>query len=86
VEFEWDPENSTTILVKHGIDFEQIQRLWDGKVVAAPARNSLEHRWLAVGQLEASFWTAIMTFRNNKIRIISARRSRKNEIKNYKRA
>lgn len=86
MEFEYDPEKSTANLAKHGIDFDQVQKVWDGKVVVAPARNILEERWLAVGQLDHKFWTVVLTMRNNKIRIISARRSRKNEIKNYKKA
>ena len=86
VEFEYDPDKSAANLAKHGIDFEQIQQLWDGKVVAAPARDCSERRWLAVGQLDSKFWTVIVTLRNNKVRIISARRSRKNEIENYKNA
>jgi uncharacterized protein len=75
VEFEFDSNKSDLNLEKQGIDFEQIQKMWDGKIVAAPSRNSLEERWLAVGCLESNFWTVIITLRNNKIRIISARRS-----------
>ncbi|MBU6182159.1 MAG: BrnT family toxin [Verrucomicrobia bacterium] len=86
MEFEYDPTKSAANLAKHGIDFGQIQKLWDGKVVAAPARDSSEQRLLAIGQLDSKFWTVIITLRNSKIRIISARRSRKNEIKNYKNA
>jgi uncharacterized DUF497 family protein len=86
VDFEFDPAKSALNLTKHGMDFQKIQEIWKRKVVAAASRNSLERRWLAIGFLDSKFWTVIITLRNEKIRIISARRSRKNEIKYYKNA
>ena len=65
MEFEWDPENSTTILVKHGIDFEQIQRLWDGKVVAAPARKVAAAAGGATERSHGRQHTAIQTLLTN---------------------
>lgn len=84
MDFEFDPKKSALNLIKHGIDFKKIQEMWDGKVVGAPSLNIGESRYLAVGKLEEKFWTVIITWRGDKIRIISARRSRKNEIQNYK--
>ena len=84
MEFEYDPAKSALNLAKHGIDFQKIQEIWNSKVVAAPSHNSSENRWLAIGALDSKFWTVIITLRNKKIRIISARRSRKNEIEHYK--
>ena len=86
VDFEFDPAKSALNVAKHGIDFRKVQEMWKRKVVAAPSRNTLEQRWLAIGFLDSKFWTVIITLRNEKIRIISARRSRKNEIKYYKNA
>jgi uncharacterized DUF497 family protein len=86
VDFEFDPAKSALNVAKHGIDFQKVQEMWKRKVVAAPSRNGLEQRWLAIGFLDSKFWTVIITLRNEKIRIISARRSRKNEIKHYKNA
>ena len=83
VPFEFDPRKSESNRAKHGIDFLEIQKLWDGKVVATPSRNRAESRWLATGMLGSKYWTVIFTWRGNIIRIISARRSRKNEITNY---
>jgi uncharacterized DUF497 family protein len=84
VEFEYDPAKSALNLAKHGIDFQKIQEIWNSKVVAAPSHNPSENRWLAIGSVDSKFWTVIITIRNKKIRIISARRSRKNEIEHYK--
>jgi hypothetical protein len=86
VDFEFDPAKSALNVAKHGIDFQKVQEMWKMKVVAAPSQNGLEQRWLAIGFLDSKFWTVIITLRNEKIRIISARRSRKNEIKYYKNA
>jgi hypothetical protein len=84
VEFEYDPAKSALNLAKHGIDFQKIQEIWNSKVVAAPSHNPSENRWLAIGSVDSKFWTVIITIRNKKNRIISARRSRKNEIEHYK--
>ena len=86
MDFEYDPVKSALNLAKHGIDFQAIQEIWEGKVIAAPSRSSSESRFLAIGVLAAKYWTVIITLRNEKVRIISARRSRKNEIKYYKKA
>ena len=32
--FEYDPAKSVTNKAKHGIDFEEIQKMWDRAVVA----------------------------------------------------
>ena len=86
MEFEYDPVKSALNYSKHGIDFQTIQEMWKNKVVAASARQSMEDRMMAIGFLDSKFWTVIITLRSDKIRIISARRSRKNEIKYYKNA
>ena len=83
VRFEYDDAKSRANAAKHGIDFEAMRRMWDGVVVAAPARFVGEDRLLAIGQIDGKFWTAIITERGPALRIISARRNRKNEIKIY---
>jgi uncharacterized protein len=65
------------------MDFEAVQEMWDGVVVAAPARFVGEDRLMAIGQIDGKFWTVIVTLRGSSLRIISARRSRTNEIKIY---
>jgi uncharacterized DUF497 family protein len=42
-----------------------------------------EVRYLHIGKIYSRFYTVVITYRNNKIRIISARRSRKKEIEVY---
>ncbi len=81
--FEYDAVKSRANAVKHGIDFEAVRKMWDGVVVVAPAKFVGEVRSLAIGQVYGKFWTAIVTKRGSALRIISARRSRENEIQIY---
>jgi uncharacterized protein len=84
VEFEFDPEKSKTNRVKHGIDFVEAQVLWlDPSRVEIPARTVDESRWLVVGQIEDNHWSAVITRRGARIRIISVRRSRDEEVAIY---
>ena len=82
--FEFDHNKSQTNKDKHGIDFEQSKLLWlDSLLVEIPAKNTDESRFLVVGQISEKHWSAIITYRNNNIRIISVRRSRPEEVKIY---
>lgn len=81
--FEYDAAKSRANAAKHGIDFEAVQEMWDGVVVAVPSLFVGEDRLLAIGRIDGKYWTAIVTRRGSALRIISARRSRANEIKIY---
>jgi len=83
--FDYDKQKSNTNKEKHGIDFDQAQELWqDPDCIVIPARTMDESRYLLIGKLNQKIWSAIFTVRNKKIRIISVRRSRKNEEEIYK--
>ena len=82
--FEFDPEKSEANKVKHGIDFVEAQALWvDGNVLIFPTGFEYERRWYAVALYRDRCWTAIFTWREETIRLISVRRSRKNENELY---
>ena len=84
MEFEFDSNKSQSNKKKHGIDFYQAQELWDDSdLIEIPARTSDEPRFLVVGKISGEHWSAIITWRREKIRIISVRRSRKEEIDIY---
>ena len=83
MQIEYDPEKSASNLEKHGIDFETARELWAGKTVEGPAKSVTEPRAFAIGQIGRKYWTVIYTERGKITRIISARRSTKNEIKFY---
>ena len=82
--FEYDPNKSAENKRKHGIDFEDAQRLWaDPGVMEIPARTSDEPRWLLIGKIDVKHWSAIITRRGENIRLISVRRSRDEEVALY---
>jgi len=84
MEFEFDSKKSQSNKEKHGIDFYQAQELWDDSdLIEIPAKTSDEPRFLVVGKISGEHWSAIITWRREKIRIISVRRSRKEEIDIY---
>lgn len=84
MEFEFDPDKSTANQAKHGIDFAEAQVLWqDPMYVEIPARTTDEPRWLVIGQINGKHWSAVVTYRQQRIRIISVRRSRDEEVAIY---
>jgi hypothetical protein len=84
MEFEFDPRKSRSNKKKHGIDFEEAQALWDDlDLIAVPARTSDESRYLVVGRIGETHWSGVITYREDRIRIISVRRSRDEEIEIY---
>ena len=84
VEFEWDPAKSALNKEKHDIDFSAAQALWDDPgLILLPSKYPDEPRFLALGRIEHTHWTAIFTERGDRIRIISVRRSRGNEQNLY---
>lgn len=84
MEFEFDPTKSAANRQKHGIDFEPAQALWsDERLIEVEARTEGEPRFLIVARLGHSHWSAVITYRAGRTRIISVRRSRPEEIALY---
>jgi uncharacterized protein len=82
--FEFDNAKSAANKLKHGIDFVEAQALWaDGKLLNVPTRFIGEVRWVAIGSIDGKQWTAVYTWREEAVRIISVRRARDYEIENY---
>ena len=84
MEFEFDPKKSKANKEKHGIDFVEAQLLWfDDMLLEIPARTSDEPRFVIIGKIGEKHWSAVITYRQDRIRISSARRSRKEEVGIY---
>lgn len=82
--FEFDKNKSESNERKHGISFESARRLWqDPNGIEIPARWVDEPRFFLIAQLEKDLWSAVFTFRENRIRIISVRKARDNEKEIY---
>jgi hypothetical protein len=83
-DFEYDDDKSQANLEKHGIDFLDAQVLWeDPDLLEIRARSDDEPRFLVIGRIGARCWSAVVTYRNGTIRLISVRRSRKREVELY---
>ncbi len=84
MEFEFDSQKSDSNKAKHGIDFYEAQVIWDDSdLIEIPLRTSDEPRFLVIGKISERHWSGIITYRSDKIRIISVRRSRKEEVEIY---
>ncbi len=82
--FDFDENKSQTNLSKRGIDFVEAQLLWlDPDLLEIPANTTDEPRYLMIGRIESRHWSAVVTYRDENIRIISVRRCRDEEIKLY---
>jgi uncharacterized protein len=82
--FEYDSKKSQINREKHGIDFDAAQALWtDEDRLEIPAKTLDEPRYIVIGKIGGKYWSAVITYRGEKVRIISVRRSRDEEIELY---
>lgn len=83
--FEWDEDKGQRNLAKHGIDFADVQALFDGRpVVEAPSQPTGEPRFVTTGIVDGQFYTVDWTKRDGNTRLISARRARDGEEREYR--
>ena len=84
MEFEFDPAKSASNLAKHGMDFVKAQALWqDADRLEIPARSFDEPRTQVIGRIGTDIWSAFVTVRGRRIRLISVRRARHEEEAAY---
>jgi len=84
ISFEFDEAKSQANLSKHGIDFIDVQLLWnDPWLLEIPAKIEDEPRYLVIGLINGKHWSAVITYRSTHIRLISVRRSRAEEVALY---
>jgi hypothetical protein len=85
MQLEFDINKSQSNKGKHGIDFVEAQALWnDPDLLEIPAKKlEDEKRYLLIGKIGQKHWSAVITYRNDIVRIISVRRSRGKEVDYY---
>jgi len=84
MDFEFDTRKSNSNKVKHGIEFGEAQTLWDDPdLIQIPVKTVDEPRFLVIGRISGKHWSAIITYRGDKIRLISVRRARREEVEIY---
>jgi len=86
MDFEFDPVKSAANKAKHGIDFVEARVLWnDPDRLEIPARSVDEPRTQVIGMIVSQSWSAFVTSRDERVRIISVRRARDEEEARYTR-
>jgi hypothetical protein len=84
MKFEFDPAKSASNKKKHGIDFVAAQSLWlDPDRIETEARTLDEPRTQVIGVIRRQLWSAFITIRGERVRIISVRRARDEEKARY---
>lgn len=82
--FEYDENKSQSNFAKHGINFIEAQKLWDDpNLLEIPAKTEDEQRFMVFAKINNKNWSGVITYRDQNIRIISVRRSRKEEVDLY---
>ncbi len=86
--FEWDSDKAVRNIQKHGVDFEEAKTVFDDPLfitVFDKGHSDVEERFFTIGMsTRGRLLVVVHTERNNKLRIISARRAMKNEEKYYR--
>jgi uncharacterized protein len=84
MEFEFDEAKSRRNKKERDLDFVEAQALWlDEDRIEDPSPKKGEDRFRVVGKIGDKHWAAFIVYRSERIRIISVRRARKNEVKRY---
>ncbi|CAE6769767.1 hypothetical protein R69888_03801 [Paraburkholderia haematera] len=87
VRFEWDEVKNQINIHKHGIDFRDAVDVFDHPVLTAidQREDYGEDRWVALGWMAAIVGVVVYVERSaDVIRIISARKATRHEVKRYK--
>lgn len=91
--FEWDPQKAKINQTKHNVTFERATEIFRDPLAISiydEDHSTEEDRWITIGKdSNGSTIVVIHTFKEKtkletNIRIISARKATKNEIKQYK--
>lgn len=86
IEFEWNDVKSESNFEKHGVRFEEAKTIWTGpsiEIEGVAKSKSGEERKATFGKIQGEIYAVIWTWRQEKIRIISARKARDYERQVY---
>ena len=87
MEFEWDPDKATRNLTKHGVSFQEAATVFGDPLALTffdPDHSEEEDRFLTFGNSsDGRLLVVSHTDREDRIRIISARRATRKERKSY---
>ena len=86
MQFEWDEVKNRSNIRKHGIDFTDAVDIFNHPLLtAADCREDFgEDRWIALGWMKLTVAVVVYVERSgDTIRIISARKATRPEVKRY---
>lgn len=84
VEFEWDEDKRLANIEKHGVDFRDARVMFDGRpLLTRTSFRDEELRQVTIVVLGERLRTVIWTRRDGRVRIISIRRARDAEEREY---
>ncbi|MCK9373022.1 MAG: BrnT family toxin [Sulfuricurvum sp.] len=90
LKFEWDEPKASSNITKHGVSFEEAKTVFDddfARMIPDPDHSEQEERFILLGMsYTLKILAVVHCYRDQEgiIRIISARRSTKNEERQYK--
>ena len=86
MEFEWDDAKSDACFAQRGFDFAYVIRAFldEERIVGRNRRWDYgEDRYRLLGAIEGRVFVVIYTVRGTAIRIISARKAKRTEVRDY---
>jgi uncharacterized DUF497 family protein len=86
MEFEWDESKSDACFAERGFDFAYVIQVFvdPNRLLGHDRRWDYgEDRYQLLGRIENRIFHVAYTLRGSKIRIISARKANKREVKQY---
>ena len=83
--FEWDEAKRESNLLKHGIDFIDVEKVFEGEIITIldDRFDYGEDRFITLGLLDGRVVLIVHTETDNLIRLISARKATRNEEISY---
>lgn len=84
--FEWDEAKNQINIQKHGIDFTDVEDMFNHPMLTLVDNRADcgEERWIGLGWIHSMIGVVVYTERcGDVIRIISARKATKHEVRNY---
>ncbi len=88
-DFEWDEDKAESNLKKHGVSFEAARLIFDDIFALDRLDTTMDYgedRFVITGLVNGVLLTAAYTERNERTRIISARKATANEEREYYRS
>jgi len=83
--FDWNTEKNQSNSLKHGIDFNDAVKIFDGRMlIKEDTREDYgERRWISIGLLNEIVVVMVFTIRDEIVRIISVRKANQKERESY---